>query len=189
MRCFVMLVTTVFVLFQLKLKWPKNKSFFLMRLIFPPSLQTVLHQVREIIYVFDASSALTLSSFSTLILITLVFRLLILIHLFPASFCNISRCYFSAPFLQTEVLHHQRSLGHQVLVWSSNYHLVFWSSNPWQSSRRKTPDILHPRSTPGLTSNHHTFLPGLLQHTGNFIEEFCHSHDLLLNTKPLDDDP
>ena len=28
MRCFVMFVTAVYVLFLLKLKWPKNESFY-----------------------------------------------------------------------------------------------------------------------------------------------------------------
>ena len=87
----------------------------LMRLICPSSLQTVLYQVRELIHVLDASSALNLSSFSTLILVTLVFRLLTLSHIFPASYCAVFFPGF-ASFLQTEVLHHQRSLGHLVLL-------------------------------------------------------------------------
>ena len=33
MRCFVMFVTAVWVLFLLKLKWPKNKSFYASRLV------------------------------------------------------------------------------------------------------------------------------------------------------------
>ena len=123
----------------------------LMRLIFPPSLKTVLRQVRKLIHVLDASSALTLSSFPTLIFVTLVFRLLILNHIFPASSCAFLSPG-SASFLQTEVLHHQWSLGHQVLLWTSNYHLVFWSANPWRSWRMNNPDILHSCFTSGLTS-------------------------------------
>ena len=159
-----MFVTAVCVLFLLKLEWPKNMNFF-------------------------PSSALTLSSFSTLILVTLVFRLLILIHLFPASSCNISHCHFSWIYS----FFADRSAASSAKFRSPSFVLKF--QLPFGLLIILSMTIIEGENFRHFASLFHTrsyVQPNSLSFLVSYsivIEEYCHSHDVLLNTKPLDDDP
>ena len=45
-RCFIMFVTAVCVLFLLKLKWPKNKSFYDVMFIYIICFMACFHEAR-----------------------------------------------------------------------------------------------------------------------------------------------
>ena len=66
MRCFVMFVTAVCILFLLKLKWPKNKSFYnysMFRDVAECSMFLVLLTAMQVFQLFQISNCLQRFSF------------------------------------------------------------------------------------------------------------------------------